>query len=72
MATINIKTTFGEEIECVEYHGIVGNSAKVTGISLYKNGERLGLIVDTVLPNDKYEMKNFINEVETWLIDNQY
>jgi len=44
------------------------------GVEVFRDGERLGSIVDLIIPDedDKDEVEAFEKEVEDWVIDNEH
>ncbi len=73
MNTITIEA-FGDKIECKEFFDIVGTSTEVSGVEIFRDGERLGQMIGTSIPdiNDQDEVDDFRDEIEIWLVDNEF
>jgi hypothetical protein len=65
---------FGDKIECKEFFDIVGTSTEVSGVEIFRDGERLGQMIGTSIPDieDTDAVDDFRDEVEVWLVDNEY
>lgn len=73
MNTITIEA-FGDKIECRDFFDIVGTSTEISGVELTRDGERLGTMIGVSIPDisDQDEVNEFRDEVECWLIDNEF
>ena len=73
MNTITIEA-FGDKIECKEFFDIVGTSTEVSGVEIFRDGERLGQMIGTSIPdiNDQDEVDDFRDGIEIWLVDNEF
>lgn len=73
MNTITIEA-FGDKIECREFFDIVGTSTEVSGVEIFRDNERLGQLVGISIPdlNDEDEVDDFRDEIECWLVDNEF
>lgn len=73
METITIEA-FGDKITCKAFFDIVGTSTEVSGVEIFRDGERLGQMIGTSIPdiNDQDEVDDFRDEVEIWLVDNEF
>lgn len=74
MATIKIETGYGDIVECRDFFDIVGTSTNVSGIEIFRDGERLGSAFGLSVPDesDTDEVENFKEEIEEWLVDNEF
>ena len=64
--SITITTSWGDEIVCIKDTPLK--------IGLTRNGNRMGGIYYLEIPHkdDKEGILEFINEVEVWMIDNEF
>ncbi len=65
---------FGDDIECNEFFDIVGTSTTVSGVEIFRNGDRLGSMIGVSLPDqtDNDEVEDFNDELENWLVENEF
>jgi hypothetical protein len=68
MTTINVQTIFGQ-YECRSFIIV---DPDVQGIEISEYGEHIGSMIGENLPdeNDEDEIKNFINKLEIWIVEN--
>jgi len=61
---------FGEEFQCQSFTDV---DPDVSGVEVFKDGERLGSIVGLEIPDieDEEENEKFDNEVIAWIVDNE-
>lgn len=62
---------FGDEFECQSFTDV---DPDVSGVEVFRNGERLGSIVGLSIPDidDEEENIKFDNEVIAWVVDNGF
>jgi len=62
----------GTNYECRNFFDIVGTSTEISGVKVYRDGERIGSILGESLPDesDPESVENFKNMLEDWVIDN--
>lgn len=62
---------FGDEFQCQDFTDV---DPDVSGVEVFRNGERLGSIVGLYVPDIEDEEENikFDKEVINWIVDNVF
>ena len=68
---ITVVTNYNEIIECRSFTDV---DPDISGVELSRSGNRLGSMINVSIPdeNDIDAMAHFKEEVEEWIIDNEY